>query len=270
MTIKTLSELHGMNYNVDNIIAIRQTQKAMSFFSCVGRPKLTHLLLYLDSCSGQYTLKDGTKLFAKSGDIVYCPLGSEYTVSFFDFANSESSTIGINFMICDSDNSPFVLADEVCIINADNANYYSLFYKTADLSHTNPMSYSAHKSALYRILTELTEFERRTFESKYSIISKGIAYLEDEANPEKSIKEISEMCNVSEIYFRKLFKKYSGMSPNEYKINSKIIKAKRYLQSDISVSEVAERSGFSDVSYFVKVFREKTGITPLQYRKKLK
>lgn len=269
MEIKSLSELHGLNYSVDDIISISQTKDAMSFFNCVGSPKPTHLLLYLDSCSGQYTLKDGTKLTAKSGDIVYCPLGSEYTVSFFDYDSADSCTIGINFMMFGESGQPLALADKVMVLHADNANYHSLFYKMANLSLTNPMSFSAHKSALYRILTELTEFNRRTYEAKYSIISKGIAYLEDDNAQELSIKEISKMCNVSEIYFRKLFKEYSGMSPNEYKINSRIIKAKRYLQSDLSVSEISEHTGFSDVSYFVKVFREKTGLTPLQYRKSL-
>ena len=269
MKIHRLSDLYNMNYNADNIISIMQTRDVMSFFNCIGTPKITHLFLYLDSCRGLYTTKDGKKIYAKSGDIVYCPIGSEYSVSFYDFKNSEASTIGINFMLYDQSGEQFALFPDVTVIDADNANYHSLFHKMVNISLSNPMNFAAHKSVMYRIMNELTEFERRSYESKYSIISKGIAYLEEDNQQDMSISEIAKMCNVSEIYFRKLFKQYSGMTPNEYKINSRIIRAKRYLQSDFSVSEVSEIAGFADTSYFIKIFRSRTGMTPLQYRKRM-
>ena len=65
MKIHRLSDLYNMNYNADNIISIMQTRDVMSFFNCIGTPKITHLFLYLDSCRGLYTTKDGKKKYVK-------------------------------------------------------------------------------------------------------------------------------------------------------------------------------------------------------------
>ena len=76
------------------------------------------------------------------------------------------------------------------------------------------------------------------------------------------------MCNVSEAYFRRLFKVYSGMSPVEYRTVSKICRAKQYLEDDeLTVSEIADKLKFADTSYFVKQFKRATGKTPNEYRK---
>lgn len=39
------------------------------------------------------------------------------------------------------------------------------------------------------------------------------------------------------------------------------------LESDFSITEIAYRCGFSDASYFSKVFRSSVGVSPLEYRK---
>ena len=75
---------------------------------------------------------------------------------------------------------------------------------------------------------------------------------------------------MSDSYFRKLFKEYSGMTPNTYLLKSKIKKAKSYLRYDnLSIADIANLLGFSDSAYFIKRFREETGITPDKYRKNM-
>lgn len=104
---------------------------------------------------------------------------------------------------------------------------------------------------------------------KFQLISKGILYLEENNASDLSIKEIAAMCNISEIYFRKLFKQYSGVSPMEYKVNIKISNAKKYLTLEtLSIKEIAFLSGFNDYAYFCRLFKRKEGITPKQYREK--
>ena len=53
------------------------------------------------------------------------------------------------------------------------------------------------------------------------------------------------------------------MTPVQFKINKKIEKAKQYLAFEgKTVRETAEALGFTEVAYFCRVFKEKTGITP--------
>ena len=56
------------------------------------------------------------------------------------------------------------------------------------------------------------------------------------------------------------------MSPNEYRINERINKAKKLLMSEnMTVQEVAVILGFENVGYFCKLFKEKTGTSPGKY-----
>ena len=100
---------------------------------------------------------------------------------------------------------------------------------------------------------------------QFSLIAKGIRYLEEDPLQEKSIEEIAKMCAVSSGCFRRLFSEYAGVSPSVYRIRNKMEKAKVLLESGTcTVGEVSEKLGFSDVSYFSRLFKKYMGITPKQ------
>lgn len=61
-------------------------------------------------------------------------------------------------------------------------------------------------------------------------------------------------------------KKLTGLSPGQYIKSIRLQKAKEMLEADVTVSEAAYESGFGTLSNFTKVFREKYGITPSQWR----
>ncbi|MES2456467.1 MAG: AraC family transcriptional regulator [Bacteroidota bacterium] len=67
--------------------------------------------------------------------------------------------------------------------------------------------------------------------------------------------------------FRKTFKKLEGVSPNQYHINIRVERAKQLLENTLlNVSEIGFQTGFESVSYFSKVFKNKTGFSPTEYR----
>lgn len=83
-----------------------------------------------------------------------------------------------------------------------------------------------------------------------------------------SVKYLSTLCNVSEVYFRKLFVKCTGIPPINYINGLKLLRAKELLaQSQCSLETVAEMSGFGNLCYFCRYFKKETGITPSEYRK---
>lgn len=72
-------------------------------------------------------------------------------------------------------------------------------------------------------------------------------------------------------YFSRAFKQKFGMSPVEYIRDKRIDKAIALLISDnISIDEIIENVGFSDRSAFYHCFSKKTGMTPSEYRIKIK
>lgn len=77
----------------------------------------------------------------------------------------------------------------------------------------------------------------------------------------------SELC-ITSGHLNDLVKKESGISAKQYIINRLMTEAKRLLQSSESpVSEIAWELGFSDSSYFIRLFRNETGFSPLAFRK---
>ena len=69
-------------------------------------------------------------------------------------------------------------------------------------------------------------------------------------------------------YISKLFKQYKGISPSKHLTNIRIEKAKELIRSgmDINIENIASAIGFSDPSYFSRLFRKMTGMLPTEYR----
>ena len=138
--------------------------------------------------------------------------------------------------------------------------------------YTSPVQPHAKiKAEIFSILSEMGEIQRNRdlCSDQYEIIKKGILYLEEDKEQLLSLDDVAAMCNVSNSYFRRLFKQYSGVSPIEYRYNRKISRAMENLKkSYLSVEEISQVLGFETSSYFCRIFKKKTGLTPLEYRKK--
>lgn len=85
------------------------------------------------------------------------------------------------------------------------------------------------------------------------------------------ISQAIERTNYCYDHFRRIFKNYTNMTPNEYLINLRIRCAKKLLTGNErkTIKEIAEESGFSDPLYFHKIFKKATGMSPAEYSKKL-
>jgi len=99
-------------------------------------------------------------------------------------------------------------------------------------------------------------------------INQAISYINyNFKNPELSTKSIADMLYLSPNYFGEIFYKKMGISCLEYIKKIKLNYATSLLtQSNLSITEVAERSGYSSISYFISDFKKYIGTTPLKYR----
>lgn len=69
--------------------------------------------------------------------------------------------------------------------------------------------------------------------------------------------------------YRKILKFY-GCTFTELLVEYRLERAKKYLDLGLSITDVAYNVGYSDPSYFVKIFRRRIGVTPGQYRDRSK
>lgn len=92
-------------------------------------------------------------------------------------------------------------------------------------------------------------------------------YIYDNLHKELSIQEIASKYNMDAKKFSQHFRKQFGQCPKKYILNQKIHYAKSLLmQTQLSVQEVAYRSGYGDPFYFSRLFKKHTGMSPSQYQ----
>lgn len=86
---------------------------------------------------------------------------------------------------------------------------------------------------------------------------------------ELNLKDLADAHHVSYSFFRKMFKKYTGVSPGQYHLQLRITRAKELLVStDKSIKEISYELGFQSIFYFSNLFKKKEGVTPSHFRNK--
>ena len=93
-------------------------------------------------------------------------------------------------------------------------------------------------------------------------------YLQEHLAQEMSLSVLAEEFHLNPQYISQLFKNEIGVNFLAYLTNIRMEKAKKLLLSTpLSITEVAEQSGYGDYRVFTKVFKKSEGITPSQYRR---
>lgn len=109
----------------------------------------------------------------------------------------------------------------------------------------------------------------REFNLKLEKIKAALDYININYSNPISTEELSKVANLSKYYFCRLFKEITHLSPIDYINKFRIEKALELMKNtNLSISEIAFEVGFNNVSYFIKVFKEHMGLTPLQYKKR--
>lgn len=102
-------------------------------------------------------------------------------------------------------------------------------------------------------------------------IDESIAYMERHFASDLRLGELAVQASLSPRHFSRLFARQTGMSFTAYLQGIRMDAACRMLlESDGSVSEIAARAGYSDLKFFHRLFKQKTGLTPRQYRQRRK
>ena len=97
-------------------------------------------------------------------------------------------------------------------------------------------------------------------------VSRAIVYMEQHFARRIELARLAECARLSPTYFCSSFHAATGMTPWEYLIRLRLEKAKQLLRnSDFTVSEIAQRTGFCDASYLTRLFRRHEKMTPRRY-----
>ena len=205
------------------------------------------------------------KILVNSGDILFIPKGTSYTVTSLSVNTKYTS---INF------EADFIKVPEpVCY---PLQNFAEASYITNSFHDMWSLGNAAEKyqcfSHFYSLLAYLSNIESSSnIESKkYKLIEPAVTYLKEHIY-DSSLKaeKLHRLCGISNTYFRQIFFLNFNKTPQSYIISKRISHAKEIITSgDFStIEEVALSVGFADPLYFSKVFKKFYGIAPSQIGK---
>lgn len=111
-------------------------------------------------------------------------------------------------------------------------------------------------------------FMQRCEGTQPSEISRMLKYISDNLS-DITLDGVAKNFGRSRSYVSHTFKQKTGKSLRAYCNDLKITQAQRLLvTTDLSVTEIGMESGFADTAYFIRLFRERNGISPHKYRTK--
>ncbi|TXI86635.1 MAG: AraC family transcriptional regulator [Chryseobacterium sp.] len=93
-------------------------------------------------------------------------------------------------------------------------------------------------------------------------------YIHENYDRKPNVNEVAQVVSLSTPAFCRYFKKQTNMTFTDFVNNYRINQAKIFLLKDQSVTEVCFQVGFESLSYFNKLFKQHTGETPSEFKKK--
>ncbi|MBQ8357514.1 MAG: helix-turn-helix transcriptional regulator [Clostridia bacterium] len=230
------------------------------------RPTNAFVMIHSDM-KMEFRLKSGKSFVARKGDVIFIPKDLYYTVSFFDTSNQFDSYT-VNFLLSDELCNEIVFDEEIQIFKSvfDKTLLFVAeeLFKAYLCRENNRVKAMAQFYSFLDVVLLLTSYDARY----YYPIKKGIERMINEWNENNKIEYYARQCGVDKSYFYKLFKLWSGISPNQYRNTLRMTAAKDLLMhTNLSVCEIAHKIGFDDPYYFSRLFKKEIGLSPVHYRK---
>ena len=246
---------------IDKIISVTKNRTIPGHINC--RSRHSDCFVYILSGEADYTF--GSRIMkAEPGNILYLSRNSQYTI---DVSHPNYSYFYFDFNFSDSDITDyncFVFKNKLLEgLEGDFINLYKKWHRgsIADKATCMSLVYEIYSrvitSSVYSYITP----------SRKDDIDLAIKTIRENLHdPELSVTEIANKIQISEVHFRRLFRKTHNISPMKYVTTLRIEKAKEYLRlKEMSVAQIAEKCGFTSSYYFSRVFKSETGLTPTEY-----
>ena len=242
------------NENISfKINSIQTLSWKKSTVSVAARPY--HALVFR-ICGGALFEHDDITVSTNNGDVFYMPANYSYKATY----DTDNEIIAIHF---ESPISSF--AENFHFENA-HIIIKNLFKKAVEIWQKKDTGYYyAAVSVFSEIIEYLSVHSAPVLASTTTFaFNNGVKLMETNfTSPDFSVNDMVNEAHMSSTYFRKLFVSKFGVTPVKYLMDKRLVHAEKLLATgNYTVSEVAEKSGFSDVKYFCRAVKKAYGVPP--------
>lgn len=221
---------------------------------------------YILSGSG-YIEVNGETYKVSADDVYIIEPGQDHT--YYSNPKNPFKKIWINFYsdIFKEIFKSFNLSNKIVFKNTETLELFEEIQNCKKISNFSDDICYDIAPILFRILCKLAADNNKLNNiSKTAKLTKR--HIDESIYTNTTIEDIAISLNLSKTHIIREFSKSYGISPYNYLIKQKIAIAKKMLLlKNMNISEISNQLGFEDSNYFSKLFKKKTGISPLQYRK---
>ncbi len=124
------------------------------------------------------------------------------------------------------------------------------------------------KDFVQKLLSECAQaIQAAKSQNENPTIKKVCDYIDQNLDKEISLEEMADYSSVSPFYLSKLFKDEKGVTFINFITDKRLDKSRELLsKSDLSIKEITAQIGYNDQNYFSRIFKNKFGLSPKEYR----
>lgn len=238
-----------------------------------GRILNEYQLVYITKGSGYFASKSCPETHVKAGTMLLLFPGEWHSYHPDDATGWDEFWVGFRGTYIDDRVENRFLAREQPLHDVGvSAGIVSLYEEILQLASAEKAGCQQMMSSIVlHILGSIYYKERNNSYANTFVLEKVNAareLMKDVENP-INVEEIARMLGVSYSWFRKTFKEYTGISPAQYQLQQRLLKAKEMLTgTDINISDIAYALKFVNTGQFSTFFKHKEGVTPTDFRKR--
>ncbi len=258
-----LSSLLNARFAIQHLV-IRTGYDTPDHFICPKGLRPWSRFFCLQNGTVVFHTDDGRDFTVFPGDILYLPHNITYTSGWIEKENGWYYSIEF---ILTSAKSPALVFSEAPLVVSRGADpeYSHMIREMYTAWNGGAAGYWMRCCELFLRFMQMTAGRIGCYGHNDScgLIREGILFLESNYTKDVTTSQLAGICSMSESNFRKLFRKYSELSPIAYRNLLRMKRAKELLETGLyTVNEAAAIVNVSDPFYFNKMFRRHFGIPP--------
>lgn len=156
-------------------------------------------------------------------------------------------------------------------MNNNNLNPVSINLQSINRRILEKETLDDIEGVLLDVTREVFDQRRRGREDKNRLLADTVKEMIDKhyADPDLNVQKIADMLKMSSVYLGQVFKAQEGTTVVDQINATRLARAQQYLeQQHLTVTEIMEKVGFGNESYFYRLFKRRYGTTPKEYRLK--
>lgn len=246
---------HQPDFSVAYIDILNMSGHKNHQYSCRnGRKNYGFIYVLRGSMRCDFLENEQEQLRVDAGMLLYIPKGCAYSVTYLE-ENTEHKTIQFDLL---TGVLPGYLSKPQILSLPNTKGILETFFQHQDTHLFYRLS------CLYHLLWQV-ETHCFGLPVKYKRLLPALKALSERSTQLEPVPYYAALCGMSVANFRRQFKEYTGKTPVEYRNDQRLEDAKSRIESgECNVSEAAEAAGFTNLSFFSRLYKKKYGHTPKQ------